>query len=42
MRFKNGGYRWMLSRGLAVRDATETTTRDRRLQTDMTDRKTFS
>ncbi len=41
MRFKNGGYRWMLSRGLAVRDATDTTTRIAGSQTDMTDRKTF-
>ena len=41
MRFKNGGYRWMLSRGLAVRDATDATTRIAGSQTDMTDRKTF-
>jgi diguanylate cyclase (GGDEF)-like protein/PAS domain S-box-containing protein len=41
MRFKNGGYRWMLSRGLAVRDAADTTTRIAGSQTDMTDRKTF-
>jgi len=41
MRFKNGGYRWMLSRGLAVRDASDTATRMAGSQTDMTDRKSF-
>ena len=41
LRFKNGGYRWMLSRGLAVRDASDTATRMAGSQTDMTDRKSF-
>ena len=41
MRNKNGGYRWMLSRGLAVRDASDTATRMAGSQTDMTDRKSF-
>jgi diguanylate cyclase (GGDEF)-like protein/PAS domain S-box-containing protein len=41
VRNKNGGYRWMLSRGLAVRDASDTATRMAGSQTDMTDRKSF-
>ena len=41
MRNKNGGYRWMLSRGLAVRDASDIATRVAGSQTDMTDRKSF-
>lgn len=41
MKSKNGGYRWMLSRGLAVRDYSDTATRMAGSQTDVTDRKSF-
>jgi diguanylate cyclase (GGDEF)-like protein/PAS domain S-box-containing protein len=39
MRCRNGEYRWMLSRGLAVRDASGTATRIAGSQTDVTERK---
>jgi diguanylate cyclase (GGDEF)-like protein/PAS domain S-box-containing protein len=39
MRTRNGEYRWMLSRGLAVRDASGTATRIAGSQTDVTERK---
>ena len=39
MRTKDGQYRWMLSRGLAVRDASGTATRIAGSQTDVTERR---
>jgi diguanylate cyclase (GGDEF)-like protein/PAS domain S-box-containing protein len=39
MRAKNGDYRWMLARGVAVRDAAGDATRIAGSQTDITDRK---
>ena len=39
MRTKDGDYRWMLSRGLAVRDASGTATRIAGSQTDVTQRR---
>jgi len=39
MRTRDGHYRWMLSRGLAVRDATGSATRIAGSQTDITERK---
>jgi diguanylate cyclase (GGDEF)-like protein/PAS domain S-box-containing protein len=39
MRCRDGSYRWMLSRGLAVRDADGTATRIAGSQTDVTERK---
>jgi diguanylate cyclase (GGDEF)-like protein/PAS domain S-box-containing protein len=39
MRCRDGSYRWMLSRGLAVRDASGTATRIAGSQTDITERK---
>jgi diguanylate cyclase (GGDEF)-like protein/PAS domain S-box-containing protein len=39
MRTRDGEYRWMLSRGLAVRDASGTATRIAGSQTDVTERK---
>ncbi len=39
MRTKDGSYRWMLSRGLAVRDASGSATRIAGSQTDVTERK---
>ncbi|HYC89792.1 MAG TPA: EAL domain-containing protein [Thermoanaerobaculia bacterium] len=39
MRTREGQYRWMLSRGLAVRDASGTATRIAGSQTDVTERK---
>jgi diguanylate cyclase (GGDEF)-like protein/PAS domain S-box-containing protein len=39
MRCRDGSYRWMLSRGLAVRDAAGTATRIAGSQTDITERK---
>ena len=39
MRCRDGKYRWMLSRGLAVRDANGTATRIAGSQTDVTERK---
>jgi diguanylate cyclase (GGDEF)-like protein/PAS domain S-box-containing protein len=39
MRAKNGGYRWMLARGVAVRDAAGDATRIAGSQTDITERK---
>jgi diguanylate cyclase (GGDEF)-like protein/PAS domain S-box-containing protein len=39
MRCRDGSYRWMLSRGLAVRDANGTATRIAGSQTDVTERK---
>jgi diguanylate cyclase (GGDEF)-like protein/PAS domain S-box-containing protein len=39
MRGRDGSYRWMLSRGLAVRDASGTATRVAGSMTDVTDRK---
>ncbi|MEA2488629.1 MAG: hypothetical protein QOH21_421 [Acidobacteriota bacterium] len=39
MRCRNGEYRWMLSRGLAVRDAAGVATRIAGSQTDVTERK---
>jgi diguanylate cyclase (GGDEF)-like protein/PAS domain S-box-containing protein len=38
---KNGGYRWMLSRGIAVRDGSSKPTRIAGSNTDMTDLKIF-